>query len=169
MHPLGAALALAQLPALPRQLEERREVACFLEERLRALPGLTPVPVPPKASPAWYAFPVLFEPEALGGISKDQFVEAVQAEGAEEVDIPNSTRPLCDYPLFQCPEKAFPGYAGFVRTTHADVPEAYRFHDRVFKLPVWYGPHRFEFACAYMEAIERVYEQWRALQDTHRS
>jgi perosamine synthetase len=165
MHPLGAALARAQLPALPRQLEERREVARYLTEELRNLPGLTPVPVTPKSSPAWYAFPVFFDPEALEGLTKERFVEAVRAEGAEEVDIPNSTRPLGDFALFQRPQDIYPEYRGFRPVPRDEVPAAYRFHRRVFKLPTWYGPRRMDFARAYVAAIHKVYDQRRSLLD----
>jgi perosamine synthetase len=165
MHPLGAALALAQLPALPRQLEERREVARHLTEELRSIPGLTPVPVTPRSSPAWYAFPVFFDSEIFAGLTKERFVEAVRAEGAEEVDIPNSTRPLGDFALFQRPQNIYPEYRGFRPVPRDEVPAAYRFHQRVFKLPTWYGPRRMDFARAYVAAIHKVHGQWSSLLD----
>jgi dTDP-4-amino-4,6-dideoxygalactose transaminase len=155
MHPLGAALAYAQLPGLEAQLQERREVAAFLAEEMSAIDGLKPVTVPEGARPAWYAFPLLFEQDAFRGVSKERFVAAVSAEGATEIDIPGSTRNVLDYPLFRHPENVFDGYSPRA-VEPAAYPNAQAYQAKLIKLPVWYGENRWAYAEAYVRSIRKV-------------
>lgn len=166
MHPLGAAMAVAQLRHLPQQLAERRESARWLTQALTDVPGLRPVHIPEDRCPAWYAYPILVEPGAFPGLSRERLVAAMQAEGADEVDIPESTRPLSEYPAFSRPISVTgdamprPAWSELPRMA---FPHAYDYYDRVFKLPTWYGPRRLEYADAYASAILKVIGEWRSL------
>jgi perosamine synthetase len=166
MHPLGAAMAVAQFGQLTQQLAERRESARWLTEALADVPGLRPVQYPDGHCPAWYAYPIMVEPGAFPGVSRERLVAAIAAEGAAEADIPGSTRPLSDYPAFSRPVGVTgealpaPAWSGSPRTA---FPRAYDYYDRVFKLPTWYGPRRLEYADAYASAILKVVGEWRSL------
>lgn len=153
MHPLAAALALSQLGSLDTQLVHRREVAQLLTDGISSIPGLSTPAIPEMSEPAWYAFPILYDTSAFPGLSKQRFVEAIHAEGAVDADIPRSTCPLTAYALFASSHP------------HADstLPGALSFHRRLFKLPVWYGERRFDYANAYLSAIRKVAAQRRAL------
>jgi dTDP-4-amino-4,6-dideoxygalactose transaminase len=166
MHPLGAAMAVAQLRHLPQQLAERRESARWLTQALTGVPGLRPVHIPKDCCPAWYAYPILMEHGAFPGVSRKRLVAAMQAEGASEVDIPESTRPLSEYPAFSQPISIAgeamprPAWSGLPRMA---FPRAYDYYERVFKLPTWYGPRNLEYADAYASAILKVIGEWESL------
>jgi len=153
MHPLAAALALSQFARLEQQLAERREIAQYLTAEISKIEGLSLPVVLDGTDPAWYAFPILYDERAFAGLPKVSFVDALHAEGAEEVDIPRSTCPLTEYELFRTSpapaESSFPG--------------AYSFHNRLIKTPVWYGEKRFEFAEAYLTAMRKVAANRRGL------
>jgi dTDP-4-amino-4,6-dideoxygalactose transaminase len=159
MHPLGAALALVQLHDLDRQLSGRRATAAFIASRLAQLPGLRVAQVPGGAEASWYAIPIIFDAEALAPLTKEQFVQALRAEGAEEADGPESTCPLPSYPLFQDPTFIWQAYGGSLERFRADscqMANAARFHSSVLKIPSWYGTDGMEFARFYADAFEKV-------------
>jgi dTDP-4-amino-4,6-dideoxygalactose transaminase len=166
MHPLGAAMAAVQLDQLPRQLDERRESAGCLTKALSDVPGLRPVRVPEGRRPAWYAYPVLIDTTAFPGVSRERLVAALHAEGAVEVDIPGSTRPLSDYPAFSRPIDHVgrtmppPPWSNSARIA---FPRAYAYYDTVIKLPTWYGPRRLDYAAAYASALRKVAIGWQTL------
>lgn len=166
MHPFGAAMAAVQLGQLPRQLAERRECADYLTKALSDVPGLCPVPVPEDCRPAWYAYPIVVDAAAFPGVSRVRLVEALQAEGATEVDIPNSTRPLSEYPAFSRPVDHVgrtmppPPWSGAPR---AAFPRAYAYYETAIKLPTWYGPRRLDYAEAYASALRKVAAGWHTL------
>jgi perosamine synthetase len=166
MHPLGAAMAVAQLSHLPEQLAERREVASWLTNALADVRGLHPARVPENYCPAWYAYPILLDGTKFPGVPRERLIAAMQAEGAIEVDIPESTRPLSEYPAFSRPITVAgqamlrPVWSGSPRRA---FPRAYEYHDKVFKIPTWYGPNRFEYADAYVSAIRKVIRAWQEL------
>ncbi|MBW1603741.1 aminotransferase class I/II-fold pyridoxal phosphate-dependent enzyme [Streptomyces sp. JJ66] len=111
IHPLAAALAHAQLPRLKGYLAGREAVATRMRRALRGVPGID-VPHPAShAGPAWYALPLRYDPPRLAGLPVERFIEAVHAEGASEIELPGSTRPLSDHQLFRAPGALLPGYA----------------------------------------------------------
>ncbi|MCT9076396.1 DegT/DnrJ/EryC1/StrS family aminotransferase [Streptomyces fulvoviolaceus] len=159
IHPFSAFVVEGQLRSLSRQLTERRESAAFLARELGRLPGLSVPRVPDGAEPAWYAFPLQYAPEELGGLPREDFVRAVVAEGAVEADIPGSTCPLTRFRAFTGEDGTYPA-APVSRIIHdeADFPGAHRFHTGIVKLPVWYGEQRLAYARAYVDAITKVVE-----------
>jgi perosamine synthetase len=168
MHPFGAALAVAQARSLDRQLIERRESAASLVSKLRDIKCIFPLNPPNDRTPSWYAIPILYVPEEMPGVTRERFVEALHAEGASEVDIPNSTRPLTEYPIFYSqdlhrrkPVSNVPPPA----ERRAMYPHAYSLYEKMIKVPSWYGPLRFDYANAYSLAFEKVAENWKDLRN----
>lgn len=156
IHPLAAALAHAQLPRLQGYLTGRANVAARMYGALEGTPGIRIPHIPPLARPAWYALPLHYEPEQLGGLSVERFLDAVHAEGATAVDRPGSTRPLADHPLFQQPGGLLPGYTDLPGPAAGGFPVATRVHHRMLKLPVWHREEDVHLADAHVAAISKV-------------
>jgi len=154
MHPFSAAVLIPQLEGLADQILQRQEsVDVFLEE-LGEDPRLSPPQVPLGAKSAWYALPMRFD-ASIAAMSRDEFVEALVDEGALDVDIPGSTRPLQDFPAFSGRPAAFPG-APQAPYEPGDHPESEAFQASIVKYPSWYGPRAKDFASVYARATRRV-------------
>lgn len=97
-----AAILLAQLERLPAQTALRQANASYLSARLREIPGISPLAVPPYATGhAWHIFVFRFL-ESDFGLSRGTFLRALEAEG-----IPASSgyaHPLYRNPLFENPD-----------------------------------------------------------------
>ena len=80
MTEIEAAIGSEQLKKLDRLLKPRIEAADYLTESLRALPGLTPPVVRPGVRHGYYVYAIRYDARKTG-ISRDQFVKALNAEG----------------------------------------------------------------------------------------
>jgi len=150
IHPFAAALVVDQLKEFEVIRAERAETRETLARALEGVPGLCRPRVPSGTSLADYAFMLLHDPVQMG-ISRDRFLQAVNAEGAEEVDAPGTTRPLTDFALFR-------------ELAGSDaLPVAEKYQRTAVKLPTWYGPDRQAYAEAYAAAIMKVVRGSRAL------
>jgi dTDP-4-amino-4,6-dideoxygalactose transaminase len=157
MHPLGAAIGYSQLQKADYMLRERQETAEYMLNELNFIDGLSPMRVPDNAQPAWYAFPIKFDSHKFS-VSMAEFVKALNAEGAEEADIPGATCPLNRHPIFNNPSAVSHLYDADIKchTENKYFKQAEDFHSSMFKLPTWYGTERMNYAYAYMEAIKKV-------------
>ena len=145
-HPLGIGIAAVQLRKLPELNRRRRAYFEEVEEGLADIPGLRPLKVYEKAERAgFYGFPVIHEPDKMGGMSTDDFVKAVNEKGLKinRTAYPN----LHDLPLFikgfdiftrnRGPLCASEGYKGY---RQGDFPQAELAKDRTIYLPVLSDP-----------------------------
>jgi dTDP-4-amino-4,6-dideoxygalactose transaminase len=81
-HPLGIGIALIQLGKLEALNQHRRAYVEAVEEGLKTIPGLDPVPTAPGSTRGgFYSFPLHYRADELGGLPKEQFCEALKAEG----------------------------------------------------------------------------------------
>lgn len=77
-----AALLLAQLERLPDQMARRDRSARYLIRRLAEIPGIRPAKVDPHVSEhAWHLYMFRYDSSAFGGLSRAEFIRALQAEG----------------------------------------------------------------------------------------
>ncbi len=126
------AILLAQLERLTAQVELRRGNAAILDRELRANPqlGLSPLGRTPDAtSHAYHIYVTRYNPEALDGLSRQVFVEALVAEG-----VPCSTgypMVLDDQPIFHEERMAGRVTAGEVPHSRQAVAEIVWFIQRV--------------------------------------
>jgi len=167
-HPLGAALALDQLRRLPRFLEVKRQFAEQFATDLRDVEFLG-MPKPEIGyKPAWYGFVMNFVPElAPSGCTRESFVSELHRRGLSEVDIPHSTRPLQNEPLFVQPWELLPNYYTKENYPIQDIrgghlfPNAQVFHESAIKLPVWTMPEESVVVARYIQTILDVAESFR--------
>jgi dTDP-4-amino-4,6-dideoxygalactose transaminase len=76
-----AAILLAQLARLEQQIHARQAAARILDQALAGLPGIRlPPPEPRMTRRSYHMYPFRMDESALG-ISRDRFVEALNAEG----------------------------------------------------------------------------------------
>lgn len=94
-----AALLLAQLERLPEQMARREAAATYLDRELAAIEGIRPLRRDPRVTVhAHHLYILRYDAAAFGGLQRDQFVRALNAEG-----IPCSTgyTPLSDSPAIR--------------------------------------------------------------------
>jgi dTDP-4-amino-4,6-dideoxygalactose transaminase len=151
MHPYAALMVLDQLPGYQLQLQERTEVATLVASRLRGLAGIKVPATPPDVQPSWYAFPFFLDLSNLGlstQFSREWVLAALHAEGAVEYDAPGSTAPQNKYKFLT------EQISDEVGDTSMIAAEQYS--RTAMKMPVWYGPRRFEYAEQYAAALTKV-------------
>jgi dTDP-4-amino-4,6-dideoxygalactose transaminase len=77
-----AVIGLCQLENFETQHEIRNENASYLSEKLSAYPGVTPVKLHKGATQAsYYIYSMIYNPDGLDGLSRERFLEALNAEG----------------------------------------------------------------------------------------
>jgi len=81
VNQLSAALAVAQLDRLEELNYWRRKTAGDMAERLEGVPGIRPLRLPEYLDPAWHRIGWTFVAEEVPGVSREQYVKALQAEG----------------------------------------------------------------------------------------
>lgn len=82
MSELGAALLSAQFETFPDEFRRREENAAWLRSRLAEIDGIRPQPTDDRVTARGYAnFSVNYDPEGFGGPARDDFLEALSAEG----------------------------------------------------------------------------------------
>lgn len=81
INAVSAALALKQLDRLEAMNAWRRRNVKALAERLADVPGIRALNVPAHRDPAWHMAWWTFVPEDVPGVSRAQYVKALQAEG----------------------------------------------------------------------------------------
>ncbi len=163
IHPLAAAIAEEQLQELDNILKGRREMAKYMINSLKGLPGIELPEFDQNINPSWYAFIIKYKPDELDGLPRERFFKALQVEGLSEVDIPGSTCPLNYHPLFQNPSKIFPNYKGKVKYKKGDFPNAEEFHSRLLKLPVWHNKKHLKTVNLYIKGIKKVINNYREI------
>jgi perosamine synthetase len=163
IHPLAAALVNSQFDHLNRWIKSRQKNLNYLSRRLRSIPGI----VPPVTRPyitrgAFYGYKPHYRPEEVGGLSIENYVKALQAEGLE-IHLPGS-KPLHLLPFFQtlddrmygcgCPRQCL-----LVRQKKVyragDFPRAERFYQNSLSLPTFTQPSR-KIIDQYLKGFRKV-------------
>lgn len=100
MTEFQAAALLAQLEFLPDQIARREAAAAHLGAGLAAIGGLSPLPRDERATThAYHLYQMEYEPAAFGGVSRDDFLRALTAEGV--VCSGGYGVPLYEQPIFR--------------------------------------------------------------------
>lgn len=101
MHQLSSAMGRVQLKHYPQRMGEIDQAMNYFCDGLEGVPGLRPHRVPKGSGSTmagWYVPVAHYRPEELGGLSVDNFCEAVTAEGFATA--PGVNFPLHLHPLF---------------------------------------------------------------------
>ena len=98
MTEIEAAIGIEQLRKLPSLHARRVAAADFLTSRLSGMPGLKTPVVRPGVVHGYYRYALRFD-ESIVGVSRDRFVDALNAEGIPMVK--GYTEPLYLEPMYQ--------------------------------------------------------------------
>lgn len=155
-HPMAIAMADEQFGHLAAWLSQKREFAAKMIDSLREFPFLS-FPEFQDRKPSWYAFVMQFVPEKANGVTIDQFVEALMAEGLKEVDRPGSTSPVHNLALFTKTVQAMPRlYREYLPNEPQEFPRAQNFWVNAIKLPVWAFPDEEKWVDVYIDGFRKV-------------
>ncbi len=82
MSEFQAAILLAQIERVPNQMTLRSDNAAYLSAKLSQIPGINPLAVPEFVTRhAYHLYIFRYSLDAFGGLPRDIFVKALQAEG----------------------------------------------------------------------------------------
>jgi perosamine synthetase len=102
MNQWSSAMGLVQLKHYPQRIAEIDSAMNRFWDLLEAVPGLRdhrPAKDSGLTKGGWYNPVGIYEPEALGGLPLDKFLEALKAEGSPAAQ--GITRPMHLHPVFQ--------------------------------------------------------------------
>lgn len=155
-HPLAVALALQQFKHLKEFIQQKQEYAEMFNKALGRYDFITTPKIDSNIQNSWYAYNFKYNPQAAFGVSRDEFVEALLAEGLVEVDIPGSTGLINDLPLFNNPEKIIGRMYKSPLSRQTGFVNAEKFHQSIIKLPVWATRSSIKTVESYIEGIVKV-------------
>lgn len=156
-HPLAVSIAHEQFKHLDKWLTQKAIFAGQIIKGLSNIPFLE-MPKFDHKNPSWYAFIMQYKPERIS-ISLEQFHVMLQGEGLTEVDLPNSTTPLYNLPLFKDPSIPLSRY--FKNSSSPDTNSyqgSDKFYKNAIKLPVWCRPEDQPIVDKYIQVIKKVSE-----------
>lgn len=81
MQHMQAVMLLQQFDKLQQETKIRQANADYLSANLREIPGIAPVVLPENSRAVWHLYPLRYDPERFNGLSRDQFLRALRAEG----------------------------------------------------------------------------------------
>lgn len=81
MQHYQAAMLVQQFDKLVEETEIRRDNADHLIAGLQDIPGVEPARLPENSRAVWHLFPLRVDSEHLNGLSRDDFMRALRAEG----------------------------------------------------------------------------------------
>jgi len=146
MHQLAAVIGKVQLTHLDQVIASRMENLNYLSRGLRDVPGIEPPYTAPEVTRGgWYGYVCRYKPEEIGGISRQRYIQILQAEGVQLY--------LARYPLLHTqpffierdahglgyPYRGFPGE----RPVKGQLPEllqAEAVHPYLVSLPTFVEP-----------------------------
>lgn len=135
MGEIEAAIASEQLKKVCAFAVERNDLATYLTERLRGIPGITPPVVRARARHGYYGYVVRYDASRTG-LSRGRFVEALRAEGIPAGE--GYVEPIYLQPVYQqriaygavgCPFTC-PYYGGSVDYKKGICPVTERMHEQ---------------------------------------
>lgn len=97
MSELNAVLGRSQLRELSRKVKDRRQIAAWFDDRLRAIPGLTPQARGPRSESNYYKYPVILP----NGIDRDTFKRQLNENSGVALSGEVYQLPLHRQPVFQ--------------------------------------------------------------------
>jgi dTDP-4-amino-4,6-dideoxygalactose transaminase len=81
MQQIQAVMLLQQFDKLVQETARRRENADYLTAHLKDIPGIQPARLPENSRAVWHLYPFRYDAQQFHGLSRDQFVQALSAEG----------------------------------------------------------------------------------------
>ena len=155
-HPLAIALASQQFGHLDEFIMQKQTYAKKMSNALREYEFLAIPNIEEGSQNSWYAYNLLFIADRAYEITREQFVDALLAEGLAETDIPGSTTLLNNLPLFQTPHELMPRLYSKPLPRQAGFPNAEAFYNSVIKFPMWTFTDEESTVDSYIAGVRKV-------------
>ncbi len=155
-HPIAIAIANQQFDQLPSFLEYKNLYAKRMIAALEKYDFIKIDEFPSTSQPSWYALGFHFVAANAHGVTREQFVEALHAEGLVEFDIPGSTGLLNKLPLFLTPNDVLPRLYSEPIPEQGPFPSATEFYGTFIKLPVWAHASNESLVQLYIDGFDKV-------------
>ncbi|HUU28202.1 MAG TPA: DegT/DnrJ/EryC1/StrS family aminotransferase [archaeon] len=160
IHPLAASIARVQLKYLDERNKLRNENHQYLDSGLGKIRGLETIKTPADVRRTYYCYRIKYKPEELGGLEREKFIAALQAEGVEVTTERYELLHL--QPVFQeldlwgkgCPWNC-PHVKRKVTYGPGDLPVTEELHRKLLALPVFPQAKR-ELLDQYIKAFKKV-------------
>lgn len=161
-HPLAIAFANVQLDKHQDYQAVRNYCAAQYDKLFSEYDFIESNPHP-DSNPSWYGYVTLFNAKQAK-ISREDFVDLLHAEGLEEVDIPGSTVPNHNLPLFKNPHYLFPHFYNKATSfDNGEFPGAESFYSSVITFPTWTQENNKELLDYYIMGLRKVLEYVRSI------
>lgn len=155
-HPIAIRIAYEQFKKIDEINANKQRFAQLIIDNLKEIKGLEVLTPIQGAQNSWYAMIIKYNSKDMNNVSREKFVEAVNAEGAIEVDIPSSTCP-CNYlDLFKHPDFLFPNYRNKIKYYENEFKNATKFYNSIIKIPIWNEQEDIDIVYKYIRAIKKV-------------
>jgi len=155
-HPLAIAMANQQFDMIGEFIVHKARYADRIINAISQFDFIKYVCKTDYTKPSWYALGFHFVEDKAFGVTKDEFVEALHAEGLIEFDVPGSTGLINDLPLFNTPNEVFPGLYSEPLAKQNGFPVAEKFFETFIKLPIWARAEDESVVSAYVEGFNKV-------------
>lgn len=157
-HPLAIAIAYKMLKEHENYQKIREYCASKYTNLLKEYSFIELIETTGK-EPSWYSYILKLKPERSH--LRETIVDRLHAEGLLEVDIPGSTGPNHNLPIFKRPWVLFPQFykkETYCFNTHSEFPEAIDFYNRIIKLPVWTQEEHKDLLEMYLQGLKKVFD-----------
>ncbi|MDD2495535.1 MAG: DegT/DnrJ/EryC1/StrS family aminotransferase [Tissierellia bacterium] len=154
-HPIAIRIANEQFKKLNSINSKKQEFANLMIEKLSDIRGIEVLRPNNDSINSWYSILFKYNESEMGGITRERFVEALHAEGAVEIDIPNSTCPLHTLELFNSTHNLYSNYNN-IKHNENEFTNANIFFNSIIKLPVYYEEYERDIVIKYIRAIKKV-------------
>lgn len=155
-HPLAVALALQQFQQLDKFIDQRNIYATMFDKAISKYMFLKSPGLKDNARSSWYAYNINYLADKSYGVTREEFVEALHAEGLVEADIPGSTMLLNNLPLFLTPNAIMPRMYSEPLKHQEGFPKAEQFYNSIIKFPMWTFKDELKIVEAYIAGIIKV-------------
>ena len=162
IHPLAAAIIRVQLKHLDERNKQRNENHEYLDSALRKIKGIETIKSPPDVKRTYYCYRIKYKSEQLGGLEREKFIAALQAEGVEVTTERYELLHL--QPIFQEADmwgKGCPWSCQHVKRkviySQGDLPVTEKLHQELLALPTFPQAKK-DLLDQYINAFEKVVE-----------
>lgn len=160
INPLSAAIARVQLRKLDAFNTQRNASIEYFCGKIKGLPGIAEIETPKGGSRVYYGFRLRYKPEELDGLPVDDFVAALNAEGAGtgcERYTPKHLEPI--FSTENVFDKRYPWNLGKAwrdpRSKKGDLPETEKAFSGLLALPTFQRADK-KLLDQYARAYEKV-------------
>ena len=155
-HPIAIAIANQQLGLLDDFIYYKNSYASRIIEVIDSFEFVRFEHLDNTVQPSWYALGFHFVADKAYGVTREEFVQALHAEGLIEFDIPGSTGLLNKLPLFTNPQEVLPRVYSKPLPIQHGFSVAEDFYGSFIKIPVWAYDEDESIVTAYIEGFTKV-------------